>query len=99
MTQVDEISYGTTERLSYMANTMPADALATSGARASAGMVLTPQNGLFHLQHQKSCEDYIDGLGQERRNSSALAMELSLSCTNPLTSRWYRNSHCKDTTV
>ena len=25
----------------------------------------------------------IDGLGQERRNSSALAMELRLSCTNP----------------
>ena len=28
----------------------------------------------------------IDGLVQERRNSSALAMELRLSCTNP--SRW-----------
>ena len=27
---------------------------------------------------------YIDGLMQERRNSSALAMELRLSCTNPL---------------
>ena len=25
---------------------------------------------------------HIDGLVQERRNSSALAMELSLSCTN-----------------
>ena len=25
----------------------------------------------------------IDGLVQERRNSSALAMELCLSCTNP----------------
>ena len=25
---------------------------------------------------------YIDGLAQERRNSSALAMELRLSCTN-----------------
>ena len=29
-------------------------------------------------QHQ-----YIDGLVQERRNSSALAMELRLTCTNP----------------
>ena len=28
--------------------------------------------------------DYIDGLVQERCNSSALAMELCLSCTNPL---------------
>ena len=27
---------------------------------------------------------YIDGLMQERRNSSVLAMELRLSCTNPL---------------
>ena len=27
----------------------------------------------------------IDGLVQERRNSSALAMELRLSCTNPST--------------
>ena len=28
-------------------------------------------------------EDEIDGLVQERRNSSALTMELRLSCTNP----------------
>ena len=28
-------------------------------------------------------DDHIDGLVQERRNSSALAMELRLSCTNP----------------
>ena len=27
---------------------------------------------------------YIDGLVQERRNSSVLAIELHLSCTNPL---------------
>ena len=26
---------------------------------------------------------HIDGLVQERRNSSAIAMELRLSCTNP----------------
>ena len=36
------------------ANTMPADALATLGASASAGMVLTPKGGIFCLQHQKS---------------------------------------------
>ena len=29
-------------------------------------------------------ENNINGLVQERRNSSALAMELRLSCTNPL---------------
>ena len=28
-------------------------------------------------------QQQIDGLVQERRNSSALAMELRLSCTNP----------------
>ena len=38
----------------YTANTMFADALATLGARASTGMVLTPQTEIFHLQHQKS---------------------------------------------
>ena len=31
----------------------------------------------------------IDGLVQERRNSSALALELRLSCINPLI--WYYN--------
>ena len=39
--------------LSYTVNTMPADALATLGASASAGMVLTPKAGIFRLQYQK----------------------------------------------
>ena len=34
--------------------------------------------GIMCSQHP-----YIDGFVQERRNSSALAMELRLSCTNP----------------
>ena len=34
----------------------------------------------FHF----SLADDIDGLVQERRNSSTLAMELCLSCSNPL---------------
>ena len=40
---------------------------------------------LRHLCVQKSCkmQTHIDGLVQERRNSSALALELRLSCTNP----------------
>ena len=29
------------------------------------------------------CRRHVDGLVQERRNSSALAVELSLSCINP----------------
>ena len=33
-------------------------------------------------------QHHIDGLVQERRNSSALAMELRLSCTNPSVYRW-----------
>ena len=37
--------------------------------------------------HRGSDKHYINGLVQERRNSSALAMELRLSCINP--SIWY----------
>ena len=33
---------------------MPADVLATLGASASAGMVLTPKAGIFCLQYPKS---------------------------------------------
>ena len=51
MTQVDGINSWTT--LSYTAITMPADTLATLGASASAGMVLTPKGRIFRLQHQK----------------------------------------------
>ena len=40
--------------LSYSANAMPADALVTSGASASASIVLTPKASLFCLHHQKS---------------------------------------------
>ena len=54
LTQLDEIKSGTTRHvtsLSYTANAMPADALATLGASASTGMVLTCQAGIFCLQH------------------------------------------------
>ena len=40
--------------LSYIVNSMPADALATLGARASTGMALTPKAKIFCLQHQES---------------------------------------------
>ena len=40
--------------LSYTANTMPADVLATLGARASARMVLIPKAAIFPLQRQSS---------------------------------------------
>ena len=36
------------------------------------------------LQRYHNLILHIDGSAQERRNSSALAMELHLSCTNPL---------------
>ena len=39
-----------------------------------------PQKSLTHVENELSD---ISGLVQERRNSSALAMELRLSCTNP----------------
>ena len=34
--------------------------------------------------------EYIDGLMQKRRNSSALAMELRLSCINPSILRQFK---------
>ena len=39
--------------------------------------------GTVHRPQHLLLWQYIDGLAQERRNSSALAMELRLSCTNP----------------
>ena len=39
------------------------------------------------MQSNPAAHSQIDGLVQERRNSSALAMELSFSCTNP--SKWF----------
>ena len=42
--------------------------------------------GMYVISKEISWND-IEGLVQERRNSSALAMELRLSCTNPST--WY----------
>ena len=58
-TQIEEINSGTTiDVLSYTANAMPADALVTYGAMASAGMVLSHKVGIFHLQQQKSRWDW-----------------------------------------
>ena len=43
-----------------------------------------------HRQHTATTQhSHLDGLVQERRNSSALAMELCLSCTKPSTQHWY----------
>ena len=36
-----------------------------------------------YSKHREQNQVHIDGLGQERRTSSALAMELCLSCINP----------------
>ena len=46
-----------------------------------------PKSGQAHEQQNMRIfyEFHIDGLVQERRNSSAFAMELRLSCTNPST--------------
>ena len=40
--------------ISNTVNTIPADALATFGINASAGMVLTPRAGIFRLKPRKS---------------------------------------------
>ena len=42
-------------------------------------MVLAPPSA---VSHEDGLELYINGLVQERRNSSTLAMELRLSCIN-----------------
>ena len=56
-------------------------------------MLLIKNTQIYHVKYQlhqpqQSAEllktvHHIDGLGQERRNSNALAMELRLSCTDP----------------
>ena len=43
-------------------------------------MISQPERGQIMSMQSKV---RVDGLVQERRNSSALAMELRLSCTNP----------------
>ena len=71
LTQVDEIDPRTSIHccLSYTANNMPADALMTLGARASASMVLIPITGIFRLEHHKSW-DIISILKQPTQTES-----------------------------
>ena len=47
----EEKIHNPTRRLSYTANIVLADGLATLGASASTCMVLTPKAGIFRLQH------------------------------------------------
>ena len=57
LTQVYEIDSGTTIHIVCPIQPIPclsADALATLGARSSAGMVLTPKPEIFNLQHPKN---------------------------------------------
>ena len=49
---------------------------------------MTTRQYMAFVLHTSS---YIHGLVRERRNSSALAMELHLSCTNPSILSWYIN--------
>ena len=76
-------------------STMAADALASCVARPSSVMLLTCNwsvsfagndfNYVHNLIAKKKykIQLHVDGLVQERRNSSALAMELRLSCLDP----------------
>ena len=52
----------------------------------------------YTIMDRQSQPHHIDGVVQERHNSSALAMELRLSCTNPST-RWHHQMetcvHCE----
>ena len=53
-TQVDVIKSGTTTHVVCPTQTTPADILASLGAKALAGMLLTTKAGIFRLQHQES---------------------------------------------
>ena len=44
---------------------------------------LVPSGAKFFSDHFQMWQRHFNGLVQERHNSSALAMELCLSCTNP----------------
>ena len=46
-------------------------------------LIATMHNSPWRIKAWVRGNEYIDGLLQERRNSSALAMELHLSCSNP----------------
>ena len=53
------------------------------------GQAVRTQSDIYILLQSLCCREYyIDGLVQERRNSSALAMELHLSCTNSSIPGW-----------
>ena len=54
-------------------------------------MYVIPQNVAWYpdalnWHHMQVMASHIDGLVQEKRNSSVLAMELCFSCINPLVS-------------
>ena len=73
-------------RETQVINNVAADALAACVARSSAAMILTVSDKqilIFHELWIHSAHE-IDGLVQVRRNSIANALELRLSCTNPL---------------
>ena len=53
-----------------------------AGRTGCSGMILVPWASKWPQAWSQDSE-HIDRLMQERRNSSALAMELRLSCTNP----------------
>ena len=67
-----------------------------SGGSANLGLIFLMKYGTEHAEHPWTwlyLLEHIDGLVQERCNSSALAMELRLSCTNPLIGMLCFTSH------
>ena len=71
-----------------------------NGTVQDSGICDSTVNGWFYHSFLLSHWYYVDGLVQERRNSSALTMELHFSCTNPsmcARSRWM--SHTVDISV
>ena len=62
-------------------NTLPWIQESVNGEQRTG--ICSVSNGVIGIHYTVQCQHHLDGLVQERCNSSALAMELRLSCTNP----------------
>ena len=77
--------------LSYTANTMPADALATLRARASADMVLTPQPEYSNYSIRR-VNKYGNGMNDHRCSAAWKLSGINLRHDNDMT--WEHFTHC-----
>ena len=67
----------------------------TTVKRVSATYLKRPPLRMVLTERWSPTKGKIDGLVQERCNSSVLAMELRLSCTNPSKCTWFMKKYLK----